>query len=57
MRTHMCTQVTEEMLATSFGECGTVVDCRICGDPNSAMRFAFIEFSSAAEAQRVSGSE
>jgi len=45
------------MLATSFGECGTVVDCRICGDPNSAMRFAFIEFSSAAEAQRVSGSE
>uniref|UniRef100_A0A453S6U0 RRM domain-containing protein n=1 Tax=Aegilops tauschii subsp. strangulata TaxID=200361 RepID=A0A453S6U0_AEGTS len=22
-----------------------VVDCRICGDPNSVMRFAFIEFA------------
>lgn len=20
------------------------MDCRVCGDPNSAMRFAFIEF-------------
>ena len=49
----LCAQVTEEQLATSFSECGTVVDCRICGDPNSAMRFAFIEFSSVAEAQRV----
>mmetsp|Transcript_11786 Transcript_11786/g.30890 ORF Transcript_11786/g.30890 Transcript_11786/m.30890 type:complete len:953 (-) Transcript_11786:1024-3882(-) len=46
-------QVTEEMLANSFSECGTVVDCRICGDPNSAMRFAFIEFSTIAEAQRA----
>lgn len=38
-------QVTEELLATFFADCGTVMDCRICGDPNSAMRFAFIEFS------------
>lgn len=37
-------QITEEQLATVFSECGTVVDCRVCGDPNSAMRFAFIEF-------------
>lgn len=22
-----------------------VVDCRICGDPNSVLRFAFIEFT------------
>lgn len=22
-----------------------VVDCRICGDPNSVLRFAFIEFA------------
>lgn len=22
-----------------------VVDCRICGDPNSALRFGFVEFS------------
>ncbi|KAK9822682.1 hypothetical protein WJX81_008377 [Elliptochloris bilobata] len=37
-------QVTEEQLAGAFQECGQVVDCRVCGDPNSAMRFAFIEF-------------
>lgn len=22
-----------------------VVDCRVCGDPNSVLRFAFIEFT------------
>lgn len=22
-----------------------VIDCRICGDPNSVLRFAFIEFT------------
>ena len=22
-----------------------VVDCRVCGDPNSALRFAFVEFT------------
>jgi hypothetical protein len=22
-----------------------VVDCRVCGDPNSILRFAFIEFT------------
>jgi len=38
-------QVTEEQLAGHFLECGQVVDCRVCGDPNSAMRFAFIEFT------------
>lgn len=37
-------QVTEEELANFFSECGGVVDCRVCGDPNSAKRFAFIEF-------------
>lgn len=37
-------QVTEEQLATVFQECGRVIDCRVCGDPNSAMKFAFIEF-------------
>jgi hypothetical protein len=29
------------------------MDCRICGDPNSAMRFAFIEFAEDAAAQKV----
>ncbi|XP_058104989.1 polyadenylate-binding protein-interacting protein 11-like isoform X2 [Magnolia sinica] len=38
-------QVTEEQLAGLFQSCGQVVDCRICGDPNSVLRFAFIEFT------------
>ncbi|XP_009421266.2 polyadenylate-binding protein-interacting protein 8 isoform X1 [Musa acuminata AAA Group] len=37
--------VTEEKLAEIFTTCGQVVDCRVCGDPNSVLRFAFIEFS------------
>lgn len=46
-------QVTEESLANFFADCGTVMDCRICGDPNSAMRFAFIEFAEDVAAQKV----
>ncbi|KAK9914578.1 hypothetical protein M0R45_038350 [Rubus argutus] len=38
-------QVTEENLAALFINCGQVVDCRVCGDPNSVLRFAFIEFT------------
>ncbi|XP_077234163.1 polyadenylate-binding protein-interacting protein 12-like [Tasmannia lanceolata] len=38
-------QVTEEQLAALFIHCGQVVDCRVCGDPNSVLRFAFIEFT------------
>ncbi|KAM7267816.1 hypothetical protein ACFE04_009982 [Oxalis oulophora] len=38
-------QVTEEQLANLFLNCGQVVDCRICGDPNSCLRFAFVEFT------------
>ncbi|KAF9671051.1 hypothetical protein SADUNF_Sadunf12G0006600 [Salix dunnii] len=37
--------VTEEQLAGLFIHCGQVVDCRICGDPNSVLRFAFVEFT------------
>jgi hypothetical protein len=36
--------IAERDLATFFLHCGPIVDCRICGDANSAMRFAFIEF-------------
>jgi hypothetical protein len=36
--------VSEEALAATFLPCGPIVDCRICGDPNSTMRFGFIEF-------------
>ncbi|XP_059444498.1 polyadenylate-binding protein-interacting protein 11-like [Corylus avellana] len=38
-------QVTEEQLAALFVNCGQVVDCRICGDPSSVLRFAFVEFT------------
>lgn len=38
-----------------FKECGQIVDCRVCGDPNSAMRFAFIEFCSEDGVQSVRG--
>ncbi|KAG1330292.1 polyadenylate-binding protein-interacting protein 11 [Cocos nucifera] len=37
--------VTEEKLAEIFATCGQVVDCRICGDTHSVLRFAFIEFA------------
>ena len=37
--------VTEEQLAVLFIRCGQVIDCRICGDPNSTLRFAFVEFT------------
>ena len=37
-------QVSEELVRALFAQCGAVVDSRMCGDPNSALRFAFIEF-------------
>ncbi|CAI9772035.1 unnamed protein product [Fraxinus pennsylvanica] len=46
-------QVTEEQLAAIFVSCGQVVDCRICGDPNSVLRFAFIEFTDEEGAQNA----
>ena len=42
--------VTEEQLASLFIRCGQVIDCRICGDPNSQLRFAFVEFTTEAAA-------
>lgn len=53
-------QITEEHLANFFSECGVVVDCRVCGDPNSAMRFAFVEFQTfegAVEALKMTGAD
>lgn len=44
-------QVTEEQLAALFISCGQVVDCRVCGDPNSVLRFAFVEFTDEEGAQ------
>jgi len=43
--------VTEQKLAEVFSNCGQVVDCRICGDPHSVLRFAFIEFADDAGAR------
>ncbi|THU50708.1 hypothetical protein C4D60_Mb06t23140 [Musa balbisiana] len=37
--------VSEEQLAALFGNCGKVLDCRICGDLNTFLRFAFIEYA------------
>ncbi|XP_042434083.1 polyadenylate-binding protein-interacting protein 12-like isoform X2 [Zingiber officinale] len=51
-------QVTEEELAILFNRCGHVVDCRMCGDPKTILRFAFIEFEddeSARAALNLSG--
>ncbi|KAL6592454.1 hypothetical protein ACP70R_049507 [Stipagrostis hirtigluma subsp. patula] len=42
--------VTEEMLATLFRICATVVHCRICGYLMSGFRYAFIELQSEDEA-------
>lgn len=50
-------QVTEASLADVFKDTGRIVDCRVCGDPNSAMRFAFIEFAEEAAVQQVCTSE
>lgn len=37
--------ITEERLAALFSTYGQVVDCRVCGDPHSRLRFAFVEFA------------
>ncbi|KAL3613724.1 Polyadenylate-binding protein-interacting protein 8-like isoform X1 [Castilleja foliolosa] len=37
--------ITEEQLAGLFSGYGLVVDCRVCGDSNSNLRFAFVEFA------------
>lgn len=44
-------KVTEDHLAYVFSSCGHVIDCRSCGDPNSALRFAFVEFAEEAAAK------
>lgn len=52
-------QVTEDELARFFAPCGSIVDYRICGDTNTVLRFAFIEFRSeegAKEALKLTGS-
>ena len=40
-------------MANLFMPCGKIVDCRLCCDPNSALRFAFIEFDSEAAVSPV----
>ncbi|WOH06615.1 hypothetical protein DCAR_0626043 [Daucus carota subsp. sativus] len=51
-------QVTEEELADLFVSCGQIAEIRICGDPKSILRFAFVEFTDqkgAKNALRVTG--
>ncbi|XP_055800793.1 polyadenylate-binding protein-interacting protein 8-like isoform X1 [Solanum dulcamara] len=45
--------VTEEQLAALFSAYGQVVDCRICGDPHSRLRFAFVEFADESDSARA----
>ncbi|KAE8649245.1 polyadenylate-binding protein-interacting protein 9 [Cucumis sativus] len=48
--------VSEEELAKVFREfCGYVNDCRICGDPHSVLRFAFVEFANEHSARAAVG--
>lgn len=45
--------LTEAVISTAFLPCGSIVDCRICGDTQGPLRFAFIEFCSVEAAQKV----
>lgn len=49
----MLGQVSEEQVLHVFSGCGTIVDSRMCGDPNSALRFAFVEFDSEEAVSKV----
>ncbi|CAL5229918.1 g13341 [Coccomyxa viridis] len=49
----IASQVTEAEVAQHFADCGQIMDCRVCGDPNSAMRFAFIEFKEEASVMKA----
>ncbi|KAI8007851.1 Polyadenylate-binding protein-interacting protein 11 [Camellia lanceoleosa] len=45
-------QVTEEQLAALFVNCGQVVDCRVCGDPNSVLRLPLLSSRMRSEDER-----
>ncbi|KAF5766498.1 putative RNA recognition motif domain, nucleotide-binding alpha-beta plait domain superfamily [Helianthus annuus] len=50
--------VTKDRLVALFSTYGQVLDCRVCGDPHSRLRFAFLEFAdknSARSALNLSG--
>ncbi|KAF3620904.1 Polyadenylate-binding protein-interacting protein 9 [Capsicum baccatum] len=47
--------ITEEQLAALFSAYGQVVDCRVCGDPHSRLRFAFVEFADEYSAKAALG--
>lgn len=53
--TELHPDTTESQLLAYFNDCGVAVDCRLCGDKNSAVRFAFIEFVSIDAALRAIG--
>lgn len=51
-------EVKEAALANLFSRFGKIMDCRLCSDPNSALRFAFIEFDAETavfQALRING--
>ena len=50
---------TERDVAAAFEACGPVADCRLCSDPQSGARYAFVAFptKAARAALSKSGSE
>ena len=52
--------VTERDVTAAFEDCGPVADCRLCSDPQSGARYAFVAFPTKAGARAAlskSGSE
>ncbi|XP_076896407.1 polyadenylate-binding protein-interacting protein 9-like isoform X2 [Bidens hawaiensis] len=50
--------ITKDRLVALFSTYGQVLECRVCGDPHSRLRFAFVEFAdenSARSALNLSG--
>jgi len=50
---NISSSLSESALARVFAGCGRVLDCRLCGDPKSKLRFAFIAFASSEEVEQA----
>ena len=53
--TDVDSSVMEQRLAAVFAGCGSIIDCRICGERTSRTRFAFIEFATELAARAALG--
>lgn len=50
---NISSSLSESALARVFAGCGRILDCRLCGDPNSKLRFAFIAFATSKEVDQA----